>query len=159
MEYFTKLMLESDTLLYGRKTYELMFPYWSEIAKENSGATKADNDFAQALISIPNIVVVSKTLALPAHTNVTVIRDDLEKEILRLKSGPGKNISTGGVTFPSRLLELGLIDEFHLVIHPTFAGKGRRLFEGASFVEQIHLELLGSHVFKNGTIAHHFSKR
>lgn len=158
VEYFTKLMQESDTLLYGRKTYELMFPYWSEVAKDKSGTTKADNDFAQTISTVPKIVVVSTTLKTPEDKNVKLIRGDLVNEIRRLKASPGMNISTGGINLPSQLLELGLIDEFHLVIHPTMAGKGRRLFEDAHYEEQINLKLMSSRVFKKGIVAHHYSK-
>ena len=54
-EYFAQLMREADTLLYGRKTYELMVPYWPDVAKDHSGATKAINDFAAAFSSIENM--------------------------------------------------------------------------------------------------------
>lgn len=156
--YFTRLMKESDTLLYGRTTYELMFPYWPEVARANSGTTKADNEFAHAFTEVPKVAVVSKTLPPPEAANVTVIRSDLESEILRLKKEPGKSISTGGVALPSALLDLGLIDEFHIVVHPVFAGKGRRLFERASLKDQMKLKLVDSRVFKSGTVAHHYLK-
>jgi dihydrofolate reductase len=90
---------------------------------------------------------------------VTVIRTNLESEVLRLKKEPGKSISTGGVNLPSELLDLGLIDEFHLVIHPTMAGKGRRLFDGADLKYKIDLKLIDSRVFKSGIVALHYSKR
>jgi len=157
--YFTRLMKESDTLLYGRKTYELMFPYWPEVARANSGKTKADNEFAHAFAAVCKVAVVSKTLPHPEADNVTVIRANLESEILRLKKEPGRSISTGGVTLPSELLDLGLIDEFHLVIHPTMAGKGRRLFDSANIKEKVGLKLIDSLVFKSGIVAHHYLKQ
>jgi dihydrofolate reductase len=46
-EYFTHLMRDADLLVYGRKTYELMVPYWPDVAKDHSGQTKATNEFAQ----------------------------------------------------------------------------------------------------------------
>lgn len=159
VSYFACLMKESDTLLYGRITYELMFPYWPEVAKANSGETKADNEFAHALTSVPQVVVVSKTLPQPQAANVTVIRSDLENEVLRLKREPGKNISIGGIDLPSQLLDLGLIDEFHIVIHPIFAGKGRRLFEGAGLQAKTKLKLVDSRIFKSGIVAHHYLKQ
>jgi hypothetical protein len=54
-EYFTGLTLEAGLQLFGRKTYELMVPYWPDIAKDQS-ATKADKDFARAFDSINKIV-------------------------------------------------------------------------------------------------------
>ncbi len=157
--YFTRLMTESDTLLYGRITYQLMFPYWLEVATANSGNTKADNEFAHAFAAVPKVVVVSKTLPQPEAANLTVIRSNLEREVLRLKNEPGKSISTGGVTLPSALLDLGLIDEFHIVVHPVLASKGRRLFEGRSVKDKMKLKLVDSRVFKSGIVAHHYLKQ
>jgi dihydrofolate reductase len=157
--YFTRVMKESDTLLYGRTTYELMFPYWLEVARANSGNTKADNGFAHAFAAVPKVAVVSKTLPQPEAANVTVIRSSLESEVRRLKKEPGKSISTGGVTLPSELLDLGLIDEFHIVVHPVLAGKGRRLFEGASLKDKMKLKLVDSRVFKSGIVSHHYLKQ
>ncbi len=159
VRYFTRAMKESDTLLYGRKTYELMFPYWPDIARVNAGETESDNEFAHAFVAVPKVVVVSTTLPHPEASNVTVIRANLESEVLRLKKEPGRSISTGGVTLPSKLLDLGLIDEFHLVIHPTMAGKGRRLFDGANLKDKINLKLIDARVFKSGIVALHYSKQ
>ena len=156
--YFTEILREADTLLYGRVTYELMFPYWADVAKSKSGKTAADNDFALAITAVPDVVVVSTTLTQPEASNVKVIRGDLANEINRLKQQPGKIISTGGVTLPSELLDLGLIDDFHLVIHPVIAGGGRRLFDGANLTDKINLQLVRSRVFKSGIIALHYAK-
>ncbi len=55
MEYYIKLVREADLLVYGRKTYQLMVPYWPEIANDPS-QTKEDREFAQAFDAC-NIVV------------------------------------------------------------------------------------------------------
>ena len=47
-EYFTDLLREVDLLVYGRKTYELMVPFWPEVAKSQS-MTKASNDLLEHL--------------------------------------------------------------------------------------------------------------
>jgi len=59
-EYFTDLLREADLLIYGRITYQLMVPFWPEIAKSQS-MTKASNEFAQAFVSI-NKIVFSRSL-------------------------------------------------------------------------------------------------
>jgi dihydrofolate reductase len=159
LDYFTNLMRESGTLLYGRKTYELMVPYWPEIAKNKAGNSKAENEFAQAFAEVPQIVAVSKTLNRPASANTMILRGNLKEEIQKLKSQPGKSISTGGVNFPTELLELGLIDEFRLVVHPAFAGRGRRMFDGVNLKENLNLNLIESHTFKSGVIAHRYLKK
>jgi dihydrofolate reductase len=60
-EYITHLMRDADTFLYGRKTYQLMVPYWPDIAKSQS-ETKADIEFAQTFVSKKKIVF-SRSLA------------------------------------------------------------------------------------------------
>jgi dihydrofolate reductase len=153
-QYFTELMRDVDTLVYGRKTYQLMVPFWPDTAKNRSGPTKAVNEFAQAFDSVKNIVVFSRSLDPAAEPNKTrIVRGELEEEILKLKREPGKSISTGGVDIPSQLVELGLVDEYRFVIHPVFAGEGRRLFEDIHFSANHQLKLVESKTFTSGHVA------
>src|SRR5258708_39172866 len=127
-EYFTRLLRDDAGLLvYGRKTYQLMVPYWPDIAKSQS-ETKADIEFAQAFVSKKKIVF-SRSLAGAEDKNTRIVRTNLRDEILRLKQEPGENILVGGVDIPSQLIELGLVDEYRFVITPILAGEGRRLLE------------------------------
>src|SRR5262249_55465155 len=129
-EYFMRLMQEVDLFVYGRKTYQLMVPYWPDIAKTHS-ETKEENDFADAFAAM-NIVVFSRTLESAEDKNTRIVRTDLRDEILKLKQQPGKNILAGGVSIPSQLIELGLVDEYRFVIGPTLVGEGRRLLDGVN---------------------------
>jgi dihydrofolate reductase len=159
LDYFTRLTREADVQLYGRKTYELMVPYWPDVAKNPAGQSPGELEFAQAFISIPRMVVFSSTLEKAEGKNTTILRGPLKDEVQNLKSGPGKMILTGGVTLPSELLELGLIDEIRLVVHPAIAGKGRRLFDGVDLQEKPRLKLLDSHIFKSGSVALRYGTR
>jgi len=150
-EYFTELMRDVDVLVYGRKTYELMVPFWPDVAKNNSGPTKAMNEFAQAFDS-NKIVVVSRSLESAERENTRIVRGNLKDEILKLKQEQGKDIATGGVDLPSQLIELGLIDEFNVVVHPIVVGEGRRL-DGISLAENLQLQLVDSRIFKSGHVA------
>jgi dihydrofolate reductase len=154
-EYFTHQMEDVDLIVYGRKTYELMVPYWPDVAKEKSG-TKAVNEFAERLNAIDK-VVFSRTLA-SADGNTRIIRDHLEAEILKLKQEPGKKISIGGVSLRSQLMALGLIDEYYFVIHPGIAGNGKRLLEDIEIKEKINLKLVDCKVFKSGCVGLHYLK-
>src|SRR5215475_1691852 len=89
-EYFTRMMQEGDLLVYGRKTYQLMVPFWPEAAK-NQSMSKAENEFALAFDSI-NKIVFSRTLDSAEDTNTRIVRTNLRDEILRLKQEPGKSI-------------------------------------------------------------------
>src|SRR6478736_3528424 len=155
-DYFTQLLGETDTLIYGRKTYQLMVPFWPDIAKHNSGANKAMNDFAQAFNAISKIVVFSKTLEKGEEKNTRIVRTNLHDEVLKLKQEPGKDILVGGVDIPTQLIQLGLIDEYRIVVHPVFAGEGRRLLEDVSLKGKLKLKLAESTIFKSGCVAHRY---
>ena len=159
-EYFADLMRDVDTLVYGRKTYELMVPYWPDMAKDQSGPTKSLNEFAQAFDSVKRIVVFSRSLDSAGDGNkTTIVRGDLQGEILKLKQEQGKDISTGGVDIPSQLIELGLVDEYRFVVHPIVAGAGRRLLDAVNLPEKPQLKLVQSKAFKSGHVALHYAKQ
>lgn len=159
-EYFAQRMREVDTLVYGRKTYQLMVPFWPDVAKNHSGQTQAMNEFAEAFDSVKNIVVFSRSLDKAEGKNTRIVRTNLKDEILKLKQEPGKDISTGGVDIPSQLIELDLIDEYHFVVQPFLVGEGRRLLEGISLPEKLQLKLAESKVFpESGFIALRYVKQ
>jgi dihydrofolate reductase len=157
-EYFTRLIqTEVDLFVYGRKTYQLMVPYWPDIAKTHS-ETKAENEFADAFDSV-NKVVFSRTLDSAEDKNTRIVRTDLRDEILKLKQEPGKSILTGGVSVPSQLIELGLVDEYRFVVGPIIAGEGKRLLEGVRLPQSLQLKLVESKIFKSGCVALHYLKQ
>jgi dihydrofolate reductase len=129
LEHYTHLLRDFDLLVYGRKTYQLMVPYWPDIAKSQS-ETKADIEFAQTFVSKKKIVF-SRSLA-SEDENTRIVRTNLRDEILKLKQEQGQKILVGGVDVPSQLMELGLIDEYRFVVMPTIVRDGRRLMEGVS---------------------------
>jgi dihydrofolate reductase len=157
LEYFTHLMRDVDLQVFGRKTYQLMVPYWPEVAKDQS-ATKADKEFARAFVSI-NKVVFSRSLDGVEDKHTRIVRSNLRDEILKLKQEQGKNILVGGVDIPTQLIELGLVDEYRFVVGPIIAGEGRRLFEGLSLPEKLQLKLVETKVFKSGSVALRYLKQ
>jgi dihydrofolate reductase len=161
MQYFTHLTRDADTFLYGRKTYELMVPYWPDVAKNPSGQNdrKADLEFARAFDAVDKMIVFSQSLKSPEGKKTRIVRTGLHDEILKLKQEHGKNILTGGVTIPSQLAELGLIDEYHFVVHPILLGEGRRLFDGIKLQEKLQLKLVESTVFNSGSVALRYLKQ
>ncbi len=156
-EYFTHLLREVDLLVFGRKTYQLMVPFWPDVAK-NQSMTKASNEFARTFDSIEKIVF-SRSLDGAEDKNTRIVRTNLRDEILRLKQEPGKNILVGGVDIPSQLIELGLVDEYRFVVQPIVAGEGRRLLEGVSLRERLQLKLIESKTFKSGCVALRYLKQ
>ncbi len=144
-DYYIELVRNVD-LLYGRKTYQLMVPYWPDVAK-NPNESRADIEFGKAFDSA-NKIVFSRSLEKAEGRNTRIVRGDLRQEILKLKQEPGKDISAGGIDLPSQLIALGLVDEYRIVIAPFLAGGGRRLLEGANLPERLQLKLVESRTFQ-----------
>ena len=154
--FYIDLLRSADMLLYGRITYQLMVPYWPDVAKNPSGS-KGENDFARAFVSVKK-AVVSRTLESAEEEDTQIIRTNLKEEILKLKNQPGKNILLGGIDLPSQLIGLGLVDEFYFVVHPVLAGDGRRLLEGINLPEKLILKLVDSKTLESGCVALHYRK-
>ncbi|HTB91485.1 MAG TPA: dihydrofolate reductase family protein [Candidatus Sulfotelmatobacter sp.] len=157
LEYFTHLMREVDLQIFGRKTFQLMVPYWPDVLK-NPSETKAEHEFARAFDST-NKLVFSRSLDGAEYKNTRIVRTNLRDEILKLKQERGKHILVGGVDIPSQLMELGLIDEYRFVVGPALAGAGRRLLEGISLPEKLQLTLVESKTFKSGCVALRYLKQ
>ena len=156
-EYFTDLMGNVDLLVFGRKTYQLMVPFWPEVAK-NQSMTKPSNEFARTFVSIDKIVF-SRTLESAEDKNTRIVRTDPGDEILKLKQEQGKSMVIGGVSISSQLIELGLVDEYRFVVNPIVAGEGRRLLEGVSLPELLQVKLVDSKIFKSGSVALRYLKQ
>lgn len=154
MDFWTNTIRDS-VLAYGRITYQLMVPYWPDVAKNPSAETKSDVDFAQAFDSVPKLVF-SKSLTNVEDKNSRLVRTNPEDEIRKLKQEPGKDILLGGVALPSHLADLGLIDEFLFVVAPVVVGEGRRLLEGIKQKQQ--LKLVQTKPFQSGSVALRYAR-
>ncbi len=124
--------------------------------KHGFGAGK--ETFAKAFDAVDKIVVFSQSLDSTEGEKTRIVRTNLQDEVLKLKKEQGKNIFTGGVTIPTQLAELGLIDEYHIVVHPIVIGEGRRLFEGINLQNKLKLKLVESTVFKSGCVVLRYLK-
>jgi len=155
--YSMQLIRDVDLLVFGRKTYQLMVPYWPDVAK-NPSETKADIEFAKTFVS-KNKIVFSRSLESAEDKNTKIVRTNLHDEMLKLKQEQGNNILVGGVDIPSQLIELGLIDEYRFVVQPIIAGEGRRLLEGITLPQKLKLKLVESKIFKSGCVALHYLKQ
>jgi dihydrofolate reductase len=154
---YIDLVRGAGAFVYGRKTYELMVPYWPHAAKDDS-SSKAEVDYAEAFCAVDKMVVVSKSLDKVDWKNPEIIRTNVKEEILKLKQQEGNYILTGGVDVPSQLIQLCLVDEFRVLIYPTFGGKGKRLFEAADLAERPKLKLADTKVYPSGTVALRYVK-
>ncbi len=132
-------------LLFGRITYELMARFWPTPAAHASMPVVAEQ-----MNELPK-VVFSRTLDRADWTNTTVLNGDLASEVQKMKREGGKGITImGSGTIVSQLTQLGLIDEYQIVVVPVILGAGRSLFEGVE--RRLSLKRTGSRSFGNGNV-------
>ncbi|HOT79948.1 MAG TPA: dihydrofolate reductase family protein [Microthrixaceae bacterium] len=151
MRYWAAEMERADALLFGRVTYEMMESAWR---KPTTGAWPDWMDDTQVPfadgIDRAKKYVVSSTLS-GVDWNAELVRGDLGPAVQRLKEESGNGLWVGGVTLPTALAELELIDEYEFIVHPVLAGHGPTLLAGLS--ERVQLELVGRHEFGSGAVA------
>ena len=155
-EYFTGVLRNASVILSGRITYQLMVPYWPDIARNQSDSA-ATNEFARVYDALEK-VVFSTTLTHVEDKNTRLVRGNVAEEVLALKQQSGKDISVGSLSIASQLSERGLIDEYHFVVHPVVAGKGPRLFETVKPQAKLLLDFIGSKTFQSGVVALRYKK-
>ena len=144
----------ADALLFGRVTYEMMEAGWRRPAP--AGARPEWMEPFARTIGAAKKYVVSSTLER-VDWNAELVRGDLGTAVQRLKQEPGKGLFTGGVTLPLALAELGLIDEYELVVHPRLVGHGPTLFAGLS--KHVDLKLVGRLELGSGVVAMRYEPR
>ena len=145
---------QADALLFGRVTYQMMEEVW-RLATRTVVMPDWTEPFART-IDAAKKYVVSSTLER-VDWNAELVRGDLGAAIQKLKQEPGKGLFTGGVKLPLALAELGLIDEYELVVHPRIAGHGPTLFAGLS--KHVDLKLVGRLEFGSGAVAMRYEPR
>lgn len=146
-QHYTELLGRGDAILYGRTTYQLM-EFWQTLLK-NPSTEKSMNDFAAAIDKIPKIVF-SRTIKNVEWESATLAKRELKEEVMELKQQSGKDIFVGSRSLIIQLINLGLIDEFQLCIHPVVAGKGLPLFENIN--DRTIFKLVKNKTFQNGAI-------
>jgi dihydrofolate reductase len=111
-------------MVYGRRMYEAM-RYWDE---DHADWDAEERDFATVWRSQPKWVV-SRSLT-SVGPNATLVADDIEAVIRRLKTDLAGEIAIGGPDLARSLTDLGLIDEYRLYVHPVVLGRGKPFFAG-----------------------------
>jgi dihydrofolate reductase len=151
-QHYTELLRDADEILYGRITYQLM-EFWQTLVENPSGERSLD-DFAIAIDNISKIVF-SNSLKNVEWQSAEVATKPLEVIVQDLKQQPGKNVLVGSRSLIVTLLNLSLIDELQLCIHPVISGKGLPLFENISGRKVF--KMLNIKYFKSGAVIHYYS--
>jgi dihydrofolate reductase len=132
----------TDTLLFGRKTFETMESFWA--SKE---AFEQDPETAK-LMGEHSKLVFSKTRNKSNWKNTGFVHDEAEEIIEKLKAVPGKDLFVfGSADLSQTLMENKLVDEFRIMLNPVVLGKGRKYFS-----EEMELVLSKVKVFGNGNL-------
>ena len=145
---------QADALLFGRLSYEMM-----EAAFQPPAPAGARPDWMEPFARTIDAVrkyVVSSTLGR-VDWNAELVRGDLGSAVQQLKRQSGKGLLVGGVKLPLALAELGLIDEYELVVHPRLAGHGPTLFTGLS--KPVDLRLVSRLELGSGVVAMRYEPR
>ena len=151
-------LAQADALVFGRVIYEMMEAAWRQPAQTE---VRPDwmlpwmQPFART-IDAAKKYVVSSTLDR-VDWNAELVRGDLGEAVQQLKRKPGRGLGVAGVQLPLALAELGLIDEYELVVHPRIVGHGPTLFAGLS--KYIDLKLVSRQEFGSGAVAMRYEPR
>ena len=146
-QHYTELLKSADAILYGRITYQLM-QFWQTLVKEPSGEKPMD-DFALVIDRVPKIIF-SHQLKDTGWHSAKLADHSLEEEVLRLKKQAGKDIFVGSRSLIIQLMNLHLIDEYQLCIHPVVAGGSLPLFENIN--DRTVFKLIKTKTFSNGAV-------
>jgi dihydrofolate reductase len=150
--HYTDLIANGGVILYGRITYQLM-EYWRTVVESPTG-NKAMDQFALVMDKIPK-VVFSHTLKNLTWESARVANRSFKEEVRALKQQPGKDILVGSPGLIVAAMNLNLIDEFQLCIHPVVAAKGLPLFKDVR--NNTSFKLLKTKTFGSGAIVLYYT--
>ncbi len=148
-QYAIDLLNTVDTILFGRKTYQLFESYWPGAATSPS-TSKSDLEIAHQINNMAK-VVFSKTLERVEWKNARLLKEVIPEEIVKMKQQPGKDMVVyGSGSIVSALMNLGLIDEYRIMVNPVILGNGKPLFKGLK--DKLNLWLLKTKTFGSGNV-------
>ncbi|MDQ0192473.1 dihydrofolate reductase family protein [Paenibacillus wynnii] len=145
-------LMNPDTILFGRLTYQMFESYWPEVAK-NPNAPEGARKMADELNQMTKMVF-STSLTDTSWENSKLFHGNLLEEVRALKEGSGSDITIfGSGTIVQQLANEGLIDEYLLVLTPVVVGGGKPLFKD---INRGNFELLETRSFKSGIVLLHY---
>jgi dihydrofolate reductase len=151
-DHFTQLMDAAGAMLWGRVTYELMEDAWPAVARDEK-APRPMREWAVKLEAKPKYVVSSSRRDFPWNNSFRV-EGDLRDAVKQLKEKTPKGVLVGSHKLALALEGMGLIDEYHFVVHPVLAGHGPTLFQGLERPRR--LALVSTKAMKSGATAMHY---
>jgi dihydrofolate reductase len=152
-KYAKDIINPMDTVLWGRGTYLGMKDYWTSVPA-NPSATEHEIEHAQWLDKTTKIIF-STTLDKTEWNNSRLVKENIAEEIINLKQQPGKDmIIIGSPRFAHSLMQLDLIDEYQITVHPVALSSGLPLFKDLK--DRLNLKLIENKIFKSGVVGLHY---
>jgi dihydrofolate reductase len=141
---FNDFLHSIDTIFYGRKSYDL----WGQYTPQDQ-VSETEKEMWD-IVHSKEKYVYSRTRQ-GSNQNAVYINDNLPEEVNKLKNKPGKDIWLyGGASLITTFINLGLVDEFRLSIHPIILGAGKPLF--INIKERVHLKIAETKTFSSGVV-------
>jgi dihydrofolate reductase len=141
---FINFLGQIDTILYGRKSYDL----WGQFIPEIE-ATDTEKEMWD-LVHSKEKYVFSRTRQKTNNKSI-FINDNILEEVNKLKNKPGKDIWLyGGASLITTFINLGLVDEFRLSVHPVILGEGKPLF--IDIKQRLNLNIVNTRTFSSGVV-------
>jgi dihydrofolate reductase len=151
-KYAERLVQTVGSPMYGRVTYKLMQSYWPTMLN-NAAASQHEREHAEWYDKVQKIVF--STTLINEEPNTTVIHDNVEEEVKKLKEGEGKDLVIfGSPTLAGSLMEMNLIDEFQFTVSPVILGQGKTFIR--KIEKRYNLELISSEQIEGGLVALHY---
>jgi dihydrofolate reductase len=146
-------MMQPDTILFGRLTYQMFENYWPHVAMDPN-ASKDARATADELNQMTKLVF-SKTLQGVSWENARLISGDVTDEVRKLRQGEGADLTIfGSGTVVQQLSNEGLMDEYLIILTPVVLGSGKALFKDA---KRMDLKLLEARNFQSGNVLLHYA--
>ncbi|TNJ63654.1 dihydrofolate reductase [Paenibacillus hemerocallicola] len=141
---FNNFLNQIDTILYGRKSYEL----WGQFVPGIDHSDDEKNFWE--LVHRKEKYVFSRTQK-GTDNKVKFINDNIVEEVNKLKNKPGKDIWLyGGASLITNFINAGLVDEFRLSVHPVVLGEGKPLF--IDIKQRLNLKIVNTRTFSSGVV-------
>lgn len=141
---FNHFLNQIDTIIYGRKSYDLWGQFTPDIEQSD-----AEKEMWEAVHSKEKYVFSRSQKAF--DPKAIFINDNILEEVGKIKKRPGKDIWLyGGASLITTFINLGLVDEFRLSVHPVILGEGKPLF--IDIKQRLNMELVNSRTFSSGVV-------
>jgi len=154
--YENDLVSKADTLLLGRVTYQSFAGSWPHVP-DSPTASEGEKAYARKLNAMRKLVF-SRTLESAEWNNSTLVKEVVPEDIEKLKQEPGRDMLIyGSASLVRTLTNLGLIDEYQILVHPVILGSGKPLFQDIK--DQVKLKLVQTRTHPSGVVVLYYQMR